>query len=335
MSTVIRQLSLSYRDAGHALLALDQVDLTLAPGRICVLVGESGSGKTSLGKALMGLLPENAALEGSISVEGEELVGLEETALNRLRWSTVAMVFQGGAAVLNPVQRIAEQLAEPLLQHRGLKRKAARKTAECQLLDMGLAPDLGRRYPHELSGGQIQRVLLAMATILNPKVLILDEPTSALDAMTKAFLAKVIAARRDRGAAVLLITHDLELAQTLGDDLAVLYMGQIMETMPAADILNNPHHPYSLALSRSYPGLEAVRDLGGIRGDAFYRLVHAHARDQGPGHSHAHLVVPDSVHEGGHAPPEGCLFHPRCTQALPACTQGTIPLLAAGGHRIR
>ena len=331
----VEQLTVIYRDEGHALLALDRVDLSLRPGRITALVGESGSGKTTLGRALMGLLPENSEIEGRIRMDADDIVGLDEPGLNALRWSKAAMVFQNGAANLNPVYRLVDQVAEPLRQRLRMNQNSARDAAGRMLRQMGLNADVDRRYPHELSGGQVQKALLAMALILDPEVLILDEPTAAMDAMTKVFISGVIQDLKQAGKGILLITHDLELAQSLGDDLVVLYLGQIMERMPARDLLRNPQHPYTLALGRSFPGMEAVRDLGGIRGDAFYRLVHAHARDSGADHTHAHVAAPDIAHQDGHAPPEGCLFHPRCTQAVPNCRQGDVTPVETGDHQVR
>ncbi len=335
MKVEIRKLTVTYQDHDHALLAVDRVDLGLTPGRVTALVGESGSGKTTLAKAVLGLLPENAQVSGSISLDGKEVVGLSEEALNGLRWSQAAMVFQSGAANLNPVHRLIDQVAEPLIQHRGADPREARGKAREALLAMGLEPDQVRRFPHELSGGQVQRGLLAMALILDPPVLILDEPTAALDAVTKAFISGVVRRLRERGKSILLITHDLDLAANLADDMAVLYLGRIMETLPARDLFLEAGHPYTLALARSYPGLEACRELGGIRGDAFYRFVHAHAQENGPDHRHSHVAAPESWHRDGHAPARGCLFLPRCTQALEECGHKEIDLVPAGGHRVR
>jgi peptide/nickel transport system ATP-binding protein len=313
-------------------LAVDQVSLAVTPGQIAALVGESGSGKTTLGLACMGLLPENAALTGKILLDGQPLQHLPEKAMNQLRWSRLAMVFQNGVVNLNPVLRIIDQVAEPLVSHRGVSPQEARSRAAEALQEMGLEPELSRRYPHELSGGQVQRVLLSMALILDPEVLILDEPTAGLDAVTRVQVAEVICRTRAKGKAILLITHDLELASHLADTLAVLYLGQIMEIMPAGDLLNNPGHPYTLALVRSYPSITATRDLGGIRGDAFYRLIHRHGQQDT---AHAHVKGPHVVHENGHAPPSGCLFQPRCTQSIEACTQNPVALEPLADHQVR
>jgi peptide/nickel transport system ATP-binding protein len=332
----IKKLTVQYSEEDHALLALDRVDLTLAPGRITALVGESGSGKTTLGKAIMGLLPDNATVQGEILLGQDNLLDFDEARMNPVRWATTAMVFQNGAANLNPVHRLKDQVAEPLIQ-RGIPKKQALEQARNRLTAMGLAPELANRYPHELSGGQVQRGLLAMGLILDPPVLILDEPTAALDAVTKSFIAEVIQDCRTQNKSVLLITHDLDLAGALADEIAVLYLGQVMEYLPGRHLLDRPAHPYTLALARAFPAMDAVRDLGGIRGDAFYRMVHAHAADNGHTHVHTHVAAPDAFHQGGHAPPEGCLFQPRCTQAIPACALGSVAMEITpdGDHRLR
>ncbi len=334
MTLTVEQLTVLYRDGDHSLLALDRVDLCLAPGRITALVGESGSGKTTLGKSLMGLLPPNAEVRGAIRLGDRQLVGLDEDSLNAIRWSRMAMVFQNGSANLNPVYPIVEQVAEPLVVHRSVRKDAARKRAEEMLARMGLPGECHGRFPHELSGGQVQRALLAMALILDPEILLLDEPTASLDAMTKMYVSRLLRDLRDRGTSILLITHDLDLARTLADDLTVLYLGRVMETMPAEELLFSPRHPYTLALGRSFPAMDTARDLGGIRGEGFYRLVHAHAQKDGASHSHTH-VAGSTAHEERHAPVQGCLFQPRCTQAVEECGRGETPFPEAGSHRVR
>jgi peptide/nickel transport system ATP-binding protein len=331
----IENVTVTYRDGDHALLALDRVDLTLEPGRITGLVGESGSGKTTLAKTLMGLLPDNAEISGTVGLDEIDLTGMDETRLNKIRWARIAMVFQNGVANLNPVHTIIDQVAEPLIQHGQGEKQEAHKRAIETLVRMGLKPEQGHRFPHELSGGEVQRVLLAMALIMAPEVLILDEPTSALDAITKAFVAHIIQDVAEKGTSVLLITHDLDLADKLADALAVLYMGQILETMPARDLLLNPCHPYTLALGRSYPSMNTLRELGGIRGDAFYRLTHRHSQEIDRIDPHSHIIGAGSFHEDGHAPPAGCLFQPRCTQAVEDCLGKDMPMLEAEGHRVR
>jgi peptide/nickel transport system ATP-binding protein len=335
MSLVIENLSVIYRDGGHALQALEDVSLSLVPGRCVALVGESGSGKTTLGLACLGLLSGNASVRGSLNYKGQLLNPMDGEAFDAIRWKEIAMVFQNGAASLNPVHRVMDQVAEPLIQHLRLSKKEAREKAAETLVRFGLESTYHSRYPHQLSGGQSQRVLLSMATILDPDVLILDEPTSALDAMNKGMVARVMGEAKQAGKAVLLITHDLEFAAKNSDTMAVIYLGQIMETLPAEDLLVRPLHPYTLALGRSYPTMTTARDLGGIRGDAFYRMVHQHVRSNGKTYSHTHIQVPGSSHKNGHAPPAGCLFQNRCTQAIDRCLHEDVPLENVGNHAVR
>ncbi len=335
MNCVIQELSVLYSAEEHQLLALDKVCLELAPGRITALVGESGSGKTTLGKAVMGLLPEDARVQGSIELDQRELVGQPESVFNTVRWSRVAMLFQNGAENLNPVHRIVDQLAEPLIHKQGLAKAEARRQAEQALQGLELDPALGRRFPHELSGGELQRCLLAMAFILDPEMVILDEPTAALDAMSKGLMGRIMCRARERGKALLLITHDLDLAARVADNVLILYLGQVMEILPARDLFPAPDHPYTLALGRSYPGLDTHRELGGIRGDAFYRVLHRHREHNGGVRPHSHIVGREAGHEDGHVPPSGCLFRERCTQAVAECAGQDVPLLRVGDHQVR
>jgi len=335
MSLVINQLRVVYRDGSHSIQALEGVSLELIPGKCLALVGESGSGKTTLGNACMGLLPLNAAREGEIKLNNERIDHLEDSVINEIRWEKISMVFQNGAASLNPVHRIVDQVAEPLIQRRHLRRAEAIERA-CEALEqMGFEHFYYDRYPHQLSGGQVQRALLAMAMIMEPEVIILDEPTSALDALSKNIVAEVIQGAKLNNKSVLLITHDLEFAVHNSDTIEVLYLGQIMETLPSEDLLMRPLHPYTLALGRSYPAMSTTRDLGGIKGDAFYRLVHQHGHDDKEGYRHAHIQVPQSSHKNGHAPPTGCLFQNRCTQTIERCRTDQVDLEKIDNHTIR
>jgi peptide/nickel transport system ATP-binding protein len=331
----IKDLGVIYRNGGHSIQALEDVSLQIKPGECCALVGESGSGKTTLGKACLGLLPPNAEQEGKILLEGNEIDFSDEEALNRMRWKRLSMVFQDGAASLNPVHRIVDQVAEPIIKHEGLKRDQARKQAARFLEERGVPKEYHTRYPHQLSGGQVQQVLLAMAMILDPAVIILDEPTSALDALSKGFVAEIIREAKERGKALLLITHDLEFAMNNAESIAVLYLGQVMETLPASEMLSNPLHPYTMALGRSYPAMDTARDLGGIRGDAFYRIVHQHGHADAAQYRHAHIQTRAVSHSDGHAPPTGCLFQDRCTQAIEPCQEGIMALEEVADHTVR
>jgi peptide/nickel transport system ATP-binding protein len=335
MSLEIKNLSVIYRDGSHSIQALEEVSLTLAPGICLALVGESGSGKTTFGNACMGLLPSNAEREGEIILNGNRIDHLEESDLNEIRWVRISMVFQNGAVNMNPVYRIVDQVAEPLIQRRHFNRAGAMAMSSEALEQMGVEKEYHDRYPHQLSGGQIQRVLLVMALILDPEIIILDEPTSALDALSRTVVSDVIQAARSGNKSVLLITHDLEFAMHNSDTIAMLYLGQIMETLPATDLLTRPLHPYTMALGRSYPAMDTARDLGGIKGDAFYRLVHQHGHHDEDTCLHAHIQVPQSSHKDGHAPPTGCLFQNRCTQAVERCLTEGVGLEVIGDHTVR
>ena len=335
MSLTIRDFSVIYRDGDHSIQAVEGVTLAVKEGRCLALVGESGSGKTTLGKACLGLLPENAETTGRIFLNDQALDFANDQALNSIRWQKISMVFQNGAETLNPAYRVVDQVAEPLTEKGGENRRSALDRASRALFDMGLPESCHGRYPHQLSGGQVQRSLLAMAAILDPDILILDEPTSALDALNKNFVGEIIGDYRKRGKCILLITHDLDFALRHGDEMAVLYLGQVMETLPAVEMLSNPIHPYTMALGRSYPTMGTARDLGGIRGDAFYRLVHQHGRHDKAQYHHSHIQIPESAHADGHAPPTGCLFQGRCTQAVEVCKIGVVNLEAVGRHQVR
>ena len=335
MSLKIKDFSVIYRDGDHSIQAVEEVTLAVKRGQCLALVGESGSGKTTLGKACLGLLPENAETAGRIFLNDREIDFANETALNQMRWQKISMVFQNGAETLNPAYRVIDQVAEPVMKKGGENRKSALKRATRALFDMGLPESCHRRYPHQLSGGQVQRSLLAMATILDPDILIMDEPTSSLDALNKSFVGEIIGDYKNRGKGILLITHDLDFAVRHGDEMAVLYLGQVMETLPAVEMLSNPIHPYTMALGRSYPTMDTARDLGGIRGDAFYRLVHQHGHHDKAQYHHSHIQIPESAHANGHAPPTGCLFQGRCTQAVEVCKTGVVNLEAVGHHQVR
>jgi len=336
MSLETKNLSVVYRDGSHSIQALEEVSVSLVPGKCTALVGESGSGKTTFGNACMGLLPSNAEREGEIILNGKRIDHLDEFGLNELRWEKISMVFQNGAVNMNPLHRIVDQVAEPLIHHRrSFDRAEAIAAASNALEQMGVGKEYLYRYPHQLSGGQAQRALIAMALILDPEILILDEPTSALDALSKAAVSDVIKTAKSGNKSVLLITHDLEFAMHNSDTIAMLYLGQIMETLPATDLLAQPLHPYTLALGRSYPAMSTARDLGGIRGDAFYRLVHQHGHHDELGYRHTHIQIPQSIHKDGHAPPTGCLFQNRCTQAIEICRTEPVDLETVGNHTVR
>ncbi|GGC40305.1 ABC transporter ATP-binding protein [Siccirubricoccus deserti] len=275
--------------------ALRGVDLSVAPGEALGLVGESGCGKSVTWLAALGLLPGKARIGGSVTLHGEELLGASSARLDRVRGGRVAMIFQDPASSLNPVHRIGRQITEALALHRGIGGAAARAEAR-RLLDQVGIPDAARRldaYPHELSGGQNQRVMIAMALAGQPELLVADEPTTALDVTIQAQILDLLGAlRRETGMALVLITHDLGVVAETCERVAVMYAGRIVETAATARLFADPAHPYTQGLLGALPPFDGPR-----------RPLAA---------------IPGSVPEPAAMPP-GCAFAPRCGLAQPAC----------------
>ena len=309
---VVDNLHLWYdAGGGRVVRAVDGVSFTIERrGEAIGIVGESGSGKSSLALALMRMLPKNVArFDGSVQLDGRDLTALSEDQFRReIRWQRIAMVFQGAMSVLNPVLRIGEQIAEPLLLDRRFEKTAARDRVGDLLQRVGLPADFASRYPHELSGGQRQRVGIATALALDPDVLILDEPTSALDVSVQAQIMNLLKdLKEDPGISMLFITHDIGLASDLCDRIAVTYAGEQMELGAAEHVLVTPHHPYTQFLLASLPRLHSDVPPRPMPGDP-----------------------PDLT-----ALPQGCRFHPRCPYAWDACLAHPplIPVLDSGHAR--
>jgi peptide/nickel transport system ATP-binding protein len=298
-------------EAGRRMVrALHGVDLAVARGEAVGLVGESGSGKSVTWLAALGLLGGRARIGGSVRLDGTELVGAKVGTLEAVRGRRIAMIFQDPASSLNPVHRIGRQVGEALALHRGLTGAAGRAEA-LRLLDrVGIAAASRRLddYPHQLSGGQNQRVMIAMALAGEPDLLIADEPTTALDATIQAQILSLLGAlRRDGDMAMVLISHDLGVVAENCDRVAVMYAGRIVEEAAAARLFAAPQHPYTQGL------LEALPDLDGPR----RRLA----------------AIPGTVPEPARLPP-GCAFAPRCPRAEAACASAVPAFLGiAPGHR--
>jgi peptide/nickel transport system ATP-binding protein len=290
---------------------LHGIDLSIGKGEALGLVGESGSGKSVTWLAALGLLPGKARVSGSARLDDLELVGASPAALDKVRGGRVAMIFQDPTSALNPVLKVGTQIGEALSLHRGLSGRAIKAEAK-RLFDLVGIPDAERRlsaYPHEFSGGQNQRVMIAMALAGEPDILVADEPTTALDVTIQAQILDLInTVRREMGMALVLISHDLGVIAETCDRVAVMYAGRIVEEAPAAELFDAPRHPYAQGLLNSLP------PLGGPR----RKLVSI------PG------VVPDP-----RALPKGCAFAPRCTQAAEICRE-VVPALrnAATGRRV-
>ncbi len=301
------QLSVSFAADKGRVRAVQEVSFTIRAGQTVGVVGESGCGKSVTAMSLMGLLPPQAARidGGEILFEDQDLLRLKNAHMADLRGNQLAMIFQEPMSALNPVLTVGEQLCEPLIRHRGESPKIAWQHAIQLLADVGLAraDSLMASYPHPLSGGMLQRVMIAMALSCQPKLLIADEPTTALDVTVQAQILRLLRdqARANR-MAMMLITHDLGVIAQMAEHVVVMYAGRIVEQGATAAILRNPQHPYT-------QGLIASRPVPGERRRRLYSI---------PGQ------VPDLA-----ALPAGCAFAERCAKATARCRQSIPPL---SGH---
>jgi oligopeptide/dipeptide ABC transporter ATP-binding protein len=282
--------------AGRLETVVDGVSLSIEQGEALGLVGESGSGKSVTARTIIGLIPRDARLTGEIRFDGESVLALSSQALNHYRATDVSMVFQDPSAHINPVRRIGDFMCEGLVTCHGVARTEARQRVVSLLRETGIK-DAERRldqYPHELSGGLLQRVMIATALATEPRLLLADEPTTALDVTTQAEVVGILDdLRRGRGLAMLFITHDLDLAGAVCDRTAVMYAGTIAETNDSTALHSDPLHPYSAALGRSRPDMDtACKRLPVISGR------------------------PVAAFEA----PSGCSFAPRC----PFCEQRCV-----------
>lgn len=307
MTLTVQDLRVTFPlDGKMGLRAVDGVSFDLAPGTSLGIVGETGAGKTTIARALLGLHPPGC-VQGSIRLDGRELVGLSEEEWRTIRWRRIALVPQSVGTALDPVYRVGDQIAEPMRYHLGLSPAEAWGRSLEIAHRVGLEPRHLRAYPHQLSGGEKQRALLAMALSCAPDVLILDEPTSGQDMLSRARLLDLLdTLRREGGVGLLVISHDLAAVARLTEQVAVLYAGKLVEVGPAAEVFQEPRHPYTWGLIHAYPDMATARDLRGIRG-----------------------VPPDPANL-----PQGCRFHPRCTQAIERCRDEEPPLREVGGRWI-
>ena len=304
---VVRYASARPREPGRA--AVRHVDLDVGPGRIHALVGESGSGKTSLARAILQLLPIES---GQVLLRGKDLAAMNGRQLREARRNMQA-VFQDPLASLSPRRTVLQALLEPLDHFRIGAARERPERAAAALETVGLDVNLGHRYPHELSGGQRQRVSLARALVNEPDLIIADEPLSSLDLPVQARIIDLIRELRDRlGLAFLLISHDLSLVRRLADDVAVMYLGELVETGPAKGLFDNPAHPYTRCLLASIP----VPDPG-----------------------HAAPIILGGEQPSSLTPPGGCVFHMRCPERLSCCAHEvpveTSTAAVKNGHRVR
>jgi peptide/nickel transport system ATP-binding protein len=299
----IRDLSVAYRTPGGDVRAVQDVNLTLNAGEVVGLCGESGSGKSTLAYGATRLLRPPALITGgSVRYSGRrvtsggdpvDLLAMSHRELRTMRWREVAIVFQSAMNALNPILRVQDQLLDAIQAHLKMPRREAHEKA-AELLDLvGIPRSRLRSYPHELSGGMRQRVMIAMALAADPEVIIMDEPTTALDVVVQRdILQQVVELKERLGFAILFITHDLSLLLELADRIAVMYAGRLMETGVSKDLMRDPAHPYTRGLLNSFPSLHGPRrELAGIPGS------------------------PPDLRD----PEPGCPFVPRCGFAVPAC----------------
>lgn len=253
----VNNLTISYRTLRGKVKAVENVSFNLGKGKILAVVGETGSGKTTIGLAILRILPPNAVIEkGEIWFNGKNILDLDEDAMRRLRGKEISIIFQEPKITLNPVLKIGEQIAEVPIEHLGLDKKEAYRLARKMLERTGV-PDPDRvmkSYPHELSGGMAQRVVISIAMILRPKLLVADEPTSALDVSVQAQVLDLIQELvRETGTSVIFITHDLSLAAEIADEILVMYYGKVVEYGDVFEIFKSPKHPYTRALLNAIP----------------------------------------------------------------------------------
>ena len=300
----VRDLSVAFDTRRGTFEAVSGLGFDVPPGRTLGVVGESGSGKSVTAMALMRLLPDSAQVTaGTVHFAGRDLAALSEREMQAIRGREIAMVFQDPMASLNPILTVGHQLMEPLRLHMGLSRAAARTRGE-ELLALVRIPspaEIMRAYPHELSGGMRQRVMIAIALSCGPKLLIADEPTTALDVTTQAQILELLRDLQERlHMSVLLITHDLGVVAEFADEVLVMYAGRAVERSPVVALFDRPGHPYTEGLLRSMPPLEDEdpETLPAIEGN---------------------VASPFAL-------PSGCAFHPRCPYAWDACTKATPPL---------
>jgi oligopeptide/dipeptide ABC transporter ATP-binding protein len=258
----VRELKAEFRSDERVVRAVDGVSFDVGRGEIVGIVGESGSGKSATCLSILRLLPVNGRIvSGTLSLGGAELQSLPERAMRDVRGRRIAMIFQDPMTSLNPYLRIGEQLAEACVIHLGLTQAAAEARA-LELMKRVRIPDAERRlrsHPHELSGGMRQRVMIAMALLCDPELLIADEPTTALDVTIQAqILELLLELRRERGLAIILVTHDLGVVASVCDRVLVMYAGRIVESAPARELFRNPLHPYTQALLRSLPRVDGA-----------------------------------------------------------------------------
>jgi peptide/nickel transport system ATP-binding protein len=306
----VRDLHVTYlADTPAPIPAVRGVDLDLDVGETLGIAGESGCGKSTMATALLRLLPQGTAVSGEVLLDGENVFEMKPGRLRAVRWTELAIVFQGALHTLNPVQRVGDQIAEAIRLHsRGNGASPTKRVGE--LLELvGLPARRASAYPHQLSGGQRQRVLIALALACDPRMLVADEPTTALDVMVQAQVLSLLAdLQRDLGLAIIFITHDLSTLANICRRIAVMYAGRIVEEGPNDQVFADAAHPYTRALAAAFP----------VIGDPDFRMSPAGLPGDPPD--------PREL-------PSGCPFHPRCSVSVDVCPRTQVELWPAGPSR--
>ena len=300
----IEDLRVEYLTSAGRVRVVDDVSFTLRIGEILGLAGESGSGKTTIALAILRLLKAPAAITGGrIVFDGRDILDLSEIELRRMRGRRIGLVTQSAMNALNPVLTIGEQLADGILAHEQVTRRVAFERAREQLALVAIDPDRVKSYPHELSGGMRQRVVIAMALALSPSLVLMDEPTTALDVVVqREILGEIAKLRDERGFSILFISHDVSVLFDLCTRIGVLYAGRLVEAAAARTLATRPKHPYTEGLLRCFPPLH------------------------GPDGPPPRLIGIGGAPPDPRAPPPGCRFHPRCTRCIDVC-RTTAPAL--------
>ena len=305
----VRDLSVTYRGGGAEVPAVRGVSFRLDRGGTLGVAGESGSGKSTMALSLLRLAGSAAEVDGQVMFEGEDLLTARWSRMRAVRWAGASVVFQGAMNALNPVRTVLEQIVEPIVLHEKTGRREAERRAARLLEQVGIPARRMRGYPHEFSGGQRQRVMIAMALACGPDLIIADEPTTALDVMVQAQILGLLADLvRESGVAVIMISHDLSVLAHACERLAVMYAGRVVELGPARQVIEDPRHPYTTALSRAFPTI----------GDPASRMAPAGLPGDPP--------RPADL-------PAGCSFAPRCPAVLAACRTRETSLWPAGPGR--
>ncbi len=306
----VEDLHVHYYTKRGVVKAVEGVSFNLDRSEVMGIVGESGSGKSTLGLAIMNLVPSPGKIvKGSVKLDGKDLTKMSEKELKEIRGKEIAMVFQDPMTSLDPLMRIGDHIVEAIMAHEKISKEEAKKRALELLDEVGISKDRFNDYPHQLSGGMRQRVMIAMAVSLNPKLIIADEPTTALDVIVQDQIMDLFSRlRKEFGIAIILISHDLALELEVADKIAVMYASWLMELSNASDIAREPLHPYTKELLKAIPNVELEdQELLSIPGS------------------------PPDLHE----PPPGCRFNPRCLNKMPICEEKEPPAKIVSGRFVK